>query len=101
MDGGIQPMRPEGLGPNERMGDGGNGVIMKGTEGMMMCDVYGANPRLIPTVLTDDINVPKSIDRVPEGHYVQWVNACMAGYGKNKVSSDFDVAGPLTESFDG
>jgi len=98
MDGGIQPMRPEGLGPNERMGDGGNGLIMKGTEGMMICDVYGANPRLIPTALTDDINVPKSMDRVPEGHYVQWVNACMAGYGKNKLSSDFDVSGPLTES---
>ena len=98
MDGGIQPTRPEGLGPNEQMGDGGNGVIMKGTEGTMMCNTYGINPRLIPTDLTDDINVPETLARVPEGHYVQWVNACMAGYGQNEVSSDFDIAGPLTES---
>lgn len=98
MDGGIQPTRPEGLGANEQMGDGGNGVIMKGTEGTMMCGTYGINPRLIPTALTDDINVPETLPRVPEGHYVQWVNACMAGYGENECSSDFDIAGPLTES---
>ena len=98
MDGGIQPARPEGLGANERMGDGGNGVIMKGTRGMMMCGTYGINPRLIPTTLNDSINVKETIPRVSEGHYLQWVNACMAGYGKNECSSDFDIAGPLTES---
>jgi hypothetical protein len=35
---------------------------------------------------------------VPEGHYAQWVNACIAGYGKNELSSPFDYAGPLTET---
>ncbi len=98
MDGGIQPARPEELGPNERMGDGGNGVIMKGTRGTMMCGTYGANPKLIPTKLTDAINVKETIPRVPEGHYVQWVNACIAGYKQKECSSDFDIAGPLTES---
>jgi hypothetical protein len=29
---------------------------------------------------------------------VQWVNACIAGYGKNEVSSPFEYAGPLTET---
>ena len=33
MDGGIQPTRPDELGPNEMMGDGGNGVIFEGTKG--------------------------------------------------------------------
>ena len=98
MDGGIQPVRPEELAPNELMGDGGNGVIMKGTKGTMMCDVYAFNPRLIPTTLTEFINVKETIPRVPEGHYLQWVNACIAGYGQNQCSSDFDIAGPLTES---
>lgn len=98
MDGGIQPARPEELGPNEKMGDGGNGVLMIGTKGKMMCDVYGKKPRLLPTDVNDYINVPETIARVPEGHYVQWVNACMAGYKKNECSSDFDIAGPLTES---
>ena len=98
MDGGIQPTRPDDLGANEQMGDGGNGVIMKGTRGTMMCGTYGANPRLVPTKLTDAINVPETLPRVPEGHYVQWVNACIAGYNQKECSSDFDIAGPLTES---
>lgn len=99
MDGGIQPTRPESVGANETMGDGGNGVIMKGTKGTMMCGVYGSNPRLFPGKVSEQADaVPESIPRVPEGHYVQWVNACIAGYKKNECSSDFDTAGPLTES---
>ncbi|MBO6523074.1 MAG: Gfo/Idh/MocA family oxidoreductase [Balneolaceae bacterium] len=98
MDGGIQPERPEELGPNEVMGDGGNGVLMIGDKGKMMCSTYGQNPRLLPTSLTETTEVPQTIDRVPEGHYQQWVKGCLAGYGNMKMSSSFDVAGPLTES---
>ena len=32
MDGGIQPTRPEELGPNEIFGDGGNGILLVGTK---------------------------------------------------------------------
>jgi hypothetical protein len=46
MDGGIKPERPEELGPNDQMGDGGNGCLFIGTKGKMMCDTYGLNPRL-------------------------------------------------------
>lgn len=101
MDGGIQPERPEELGPNEIMGDGGNGAILVGTKGKMMCGTYGMNPTLLPTSRTKEVNVPKTIERVPEGHYVQWVNAAIAGYDspKNKlISSPFSIAGPLTET---
>ena len=98
MDGGIQPIRPEELGANEKMGDGGNGVIMQGSKGTIMCDTYGRNPRLLPSKLNEYVNVPETLARVPEGHYLQWVNACMAGYKKQECSSDFDIAGPLTES---
>ena len=43
--------------------------------------------------------MPKeTIARVPEGHYLQWINACMAGYGNAKTSSPFEYAGPFTES---
>jgi predicted dehydrogenase len=101
MDGGILPERPEELGPNEMMGDGGNGVIMVGSKGKMMCSTYGANPQLLPTSKTKEVTVPQKYKRVtggPEGHYAQWVEACLAGYGKNELSSPFDIAGPLTES---
>lgn len=101
MDGGIQPPRPEELGPNETMGDGGNGVIFIGTKGKMMCSTYGANPQLLPTSKTKETQVPQTLKRVPggaEGHYAQWVEAAIAGYGKMEVSSPFEIAGPLTET---
>ena len=101
MDGGIQPERPLELGADERFGDGGNGVLFVGTKGKMLCDTYGRNPRLLPLSRMDDIDVPETLARVPEqeaGHYTQWVDASIAGYGKMELSSDFSVAGPLTET---
>ncbi|MBD0294185.1 MAG: gfo/Idh/MocA family oxidoreductase, partial [Flavisolibacter sp.] len=100
MDGGIQPERPEELGPNEIFGDNGNGTLFIGTKGKMMCGTYGMNPQLLPTSKTKEANVKPTIPRVPggaNGHYAQWVEACIAGYGKKEVSSPFEVAGPLTE----
>ena len=102
MDGGIQPERPEELGPNETFGDGGNGTYFIGTKGNMMCGTYGANPQLLPTLRTNEVKVPQTYPRVPggdkTGHYTQWVEAAIAGYGKIPLSSDFEVAGPLTEA---
>ena len=101
MDGGIEPERPEELGPNEVFGDGGNGTLFIGTKGKMMCGTYGANPQLLPTSRTKEVTVKQTIARVPgsaEGHYAQWVEACIAGYGKKEVSSPFATAGPLTEA---
>jgi len=98
MDGGLLPERPEELGPDEAMGDWGGGAIIAGTKGKLLCSTYGENPVLLPLSRNKDINVKQTIARVPEGHYVQWVNACMAGYGKKELSSSFDYAGPLTEA---
>jgi predicted dehydrogenase len=100
MDGGIQPERPDELGPNEVFGDGGNGVLFVGSKGKMMCGTYGVNPQLLPTSRTAEVKVPEKYKRVPNGsggHYNQWVEACQAGYGKMELSSSFDIAGPLTE----
>ena len=100
MDGGIQPNRPEELGPNEVFGDGGNGVLIIGTKGKMMCGTYGENPQLLPTSRTNKVNVEQQYDRVPggaNGHYGQWVEASIAGPGKKELSSPFEIAGPLTE----
>ncbi len=101
MDGGIQPTRPDELGPDEVFGDGGNGVLMIGTKGKMMCGTYGTNPRLLPTSLNDVVNVPETLERVPngaDGHYAQWVEACIAGYGNKELSAPFEISGPLTET---
>ena len=104
MDGGIQPTRPEELGPNEVLGDGGNGAIFLGTKAKMMCGTYGKNPQLLPTSRTKETTVPQTVERVPggdEGHYAAWIEAAIAGYHSDKaknLSSNFDISGPLTES---
>jgi hypothetical protein len=104
MDGGIQPERPEELGPNDIMGgksDQGNGVIFEGTKGKMMCTTYGMDPVLLPLSRTSQVKVPQKYPRIPggaDGHYKQWVDACIAGYENAKVDSPFvGYAGPLTE----
>ncbi|MBA3675411.1 MAG: gfo/Idh/MocA family oxidoreductase, partial [Chitinophagaceae bacterium] len=62
---------------------------------------YAANPRLLPTTRTEKVKVKQRMVRVPDstnGHYAQWVEACIAGYGNKEVSSPFETAGPLTEA---
>jgi hypothetical protein len=98
-DGGLLPKRPDELLPEEEFGNWDGGVLFIGTKGKLLMDCYGDNPRLLPTKLMKEKQMPaEKIKRVPEGHYVQWVNACIAGYGNAKTSSPFEYAGPFTES---
>ncbi|OUJ69469.1 Gfo/Idh/MocA family protein [Hymenobacter crusticola] len=101
MDGGIQPERPAELGPDEMFGDNGNGILFIGKKGKMMASTYSLDPRLLPTSRTQEVKVKQRYERVPDqanGHYGQWVEACLAGYGNKQVSSPFEQAGPLTEA---
>jgi predicted dehydrogenase len=102
MDGGIQPERPIELLPNEKFGgEEGNGTLFIGTKGKMYSSTYSDAPTLLPTALTKDAKAPQKWARVPNGangHYAQWVEGCIAGYGKTELSSSFDKAGPLTEA---
>src|SRR5260221_1611394 len=99
MDGGLLPRRPVELLPDEPMGNEDGGVIFEGTKGKMMADCYGENPRLLPTRLMTEVALPpQKLARVPEGHYLQWANACMKGFGNAVTSAPFDYAGPFTES---
>ncbi len=97
-DGGLLPQRPDELLPDEAFGNWDGGVLFIGTKGKLLADCYGANPRLLPTTRMKESLPPETIKRVPEGHYVQWVNACIDGYGKGVTSSPFEFAGPFTES---
>lgn len=98
-DGGLLPLRPDELLPEEAFGNWDGGVLFEGTKGKLLMDCYGANPRLLPTKLMTEVTLPaQTIARVPEGHYVQWVNACIAGHGKGTTSSPFEYAGPFVES---
>jgi predicted dehydrogenase len=112
MDGGITPERPEELEadldmnvalgdwPGENDYEGGNLFI--GTKGKASCGWGGSHPRLLPLSLNKDVNIPKKYPRVEgdmNGHYWQWIDACIAGYGNAEVDSPFvGYAGPLTET---
>ena len=98
-DGGLLPQRPDELLPEEAFGNWDGGVLFVRTKGKLLVDCYGDNPRLLPTRLMKETTLPtEKLARVKEGHYLQWVNACIAGYGKAKTSSPFEYAGPFTES---
>ncbi len=98
-DGGIIPPRPDEVGPNEVWPT--NGTLFIGTKGKMFSDTYAANAKLLPVSRMNEINVPEKYKRVPggsSGHYAQWVEASIAGYGNMEVSSPFEKAALLTEA---
>jgi hypothetical protein len=101
MDGGLLPKRPDELLPNEQLGDWDGGYIFEGTKGKLMGN-YNSPTLLLPTQRMKEIELPKpTVTRVQgeeAGHYTQWVDACIAGYGKIPLSSGFDYAGPFTEA---
>jgi predicted dehydrogenase len=112
MDGGITPERLQELDPdinmNEALGDfpGENDfegcTLFIGTKGKVSCGWGGSHPRLLPLSLNKDVNIPQKYPRVTggmDGHWWQWVDAAIAGYGKMEVDSPFEgYAGPLTET---
>ena len=98
MDGGLRPQMPEELPADYDMAMLTNGVIFEGSKGKLIGN-HGDAPSLLPLSLNEEIEkVPKTEKRVPEGHYVAWVEACMKGYGKSDLSSKFEYAGPFTEA---
>lgn len=102
MDGGIEPERPNELLASEKFGgEEGNGTLFIGTKGKMYASTYSDAATLLPKSLTQSAKAPEKWKRVPggaNGHYAQWVEGCIAGYGKTELSSSFDKAGPLTEA---
>lgn len=101
MDGGLLPQRPQELRADEMLGDENGGYIFIGTKGKLMGD-YNIPPVLLPTSrMKDETLPPQTIARIPgaeAGHYTEWVNACMKGYGKMELSSPFEYAGPMSEA---
>jgi predicted dehydrogenase len=112
MDGGITPQRIQELDPSVNMNqalfdwpkdnDNEGGTLFIGTKGKVSCGWGGTVPRLWPESLRKEVQVPKKYPRVQgdmDGHWWQWVDACIAGYGNAEVDSPFEgYAGPLTET---
>ncbi len=71
-DGGMMPPRPDGLDPEEELGDQDGGLIFRGDKGVLICGCYGRSPRVFPETLRSGLaGIPKTIARIPgglEGH---------------------------------
>ena len=90
-DGGLRPPRPAQIEDNDVMGD--NGHLLIGDKGVIM--INGRKWRLYPEKLARDYGEPpKKLARSP-GHYQEWIEACKGG---SPAGSNFDWAGPLTET---
>jgi predicted dehydrogenase len=68
-----------------------NGILLLGEKGVLLCE-HGGAPKLLPEDKFKDFEMPKLERR---DHYLDWTNAIR---GEGKTTSNFDYAGPLTET---
>ncbi len=84
-------------GTSDKLGD--NGAIFVGEKGTIAAK-YTQKPVILNEKLAKDFKAPPSPTTRPGGfdhyHHLEWVQACL-GSGK-KPGSNFDYAGPLTET---
>jgi hypothetical protein len=93
-DGGMQPPRPEGLDPEDRLGGGGNGTLFVGARGLITCPGWAGDPQLLPGSKMDDFKrPPKTLER-SKGHHRDWLDACKGG---KPASANFGYGAGLTE----
>lgn len=101
------PPRPEGIGPDVKLGDGRNGSYFVGEKGILTAGSNGGNPRLLPEELNNDYKRPEpTIPRIRLGdekrwgdndyqHKQDWIRAIKNG--GPEPCSNFAHSGPLTE----
>ena len=93
-DGGEKPPRPEGIGDDEALGEGDNGSLFIGEDGVITCGTYGENPRLLPASGMEDREMPEPMIPRSIGHRREWIMACKGG---PPPLSNFEYSGPFTE----
>ena len=93
---GQVPPRPAELEEGRQIGDNEGGILFFGSRGILMADYTCSSLRLIPearmNAFTD--RPPKTLPRVPGGHYAEFVDACK---GDRKTGAPFSYAALLTE----
>jgi predicted dehydrogenase len=96
-DGGLRPPAPQGIDPKDpqqRLGDGGNGILFIGDKGMITCAGWSGMPRILPLELHRAYKRPaKTLPRT-KGHHADWLAACKGG---NPASGNFEYSARLTE----
>ena len=93
-DGGLMPPRPAEIEEGRKMGDNGGGVLFIGDNGILMCSVYGENPRIVPESSMKEYKRPEKTIRRSPGIHEEWIEAIKAG---KKSTTDFSYSAALTE----
>jgi predicted dehydrogenase len=86
-DGGIRPFNLPELTDGVKMGTGG--TLFVGDKGKILDD------KILPVALAKSYTPPKPYIPSSPGHEEEWILACKGG---QPAGSDFDWAGPLTET---
>ncbi len=97
-DGRLLPQIPDELEEGRTLPS--TGAIIIGDQGKIVHGALGADGmRLIPEKRMKEYNRPKkTLPRIQGGHEADWLRACREGAGGKRPSSNFDYAGPLTET---
>ena len=95
-DGGLMPPRPEEFPDDLKMGDTYGGAMYVGDKGVIVCGSHGANGlRIWPEKRMKEYQRPRKTLPRSIGHYKEWISACKGG---EPAASNFDYAGPMTET---
>jgi hypothetical protein len=96
-DNGLRPPTPLGIDPDDpqqRLGEGDNGLMFVGEKGILTCAGWSGMPRLLPMALHREYKrPPKTLARVA-GHHADWLQACKGG---TPACSNFEYGARLTE----
>ncbi len=84
-----QVLPPAELAPGAKIPT--NGILLVGESGTLLCE-HGGSPKLLPEEKFKDLAMPQL---PPQDHYLAWTNAIR---GQGSTTSNFDYAGPLTET---
>jgi len=94
-DGGLYPPRPDLLPDDLTLVSEGGGIFI-GDKGVLVHETYGDNPRLFPvSVAEEGAAVPRTIERIPDRHEMNWVRACK---GETTASTPFEYGASLNET---
>jgi predicted dehydrogenase len=89
-DGGLRPPRLPGIEEGVRMGTGG--VLYVGSKGMIL---RHQGHQIIPKSMEESYERPEPYIPSSPGHRMEWILACKGG---DPAGSNYDWAGPLTET---
>lgn len=95
-DGGLMPERPNAIPPEQPLTPGG-GALFVGSDGYLMHETYGSNPRIFPVEKAKQTEKPtQQFERIEgENHEMNWIRAIK---GQAEATSDFEYATRLTET---